>query len=202
MRKIPTLFVRDQQTKLVTPTVNPECQWVLDGQGVGTRKLDGTCCRVQDGKLFKRHEVKHRGNAKEGWQPFLNYPAGWEAAAPLDPETGKEQGLVPVGDGPEDRWHREAWAAWQESQKYADECYVGGDGTYELCGPKVQGNPERFDSHVLMEHDTADRLPDAPRDFAGLREYLRTHDVEGIVWHRDNGDMVKIKKRDFGIKRG
>ena len=38
-------------------------------------------------------------------------------------------------------------------------------------------------------------------DFAGIREYLRAHDIEGIVWHRANGDMVKIKKKDFGLPR-
>ena len=26
------------------------------------------------------------------------------------------------------------------------------DGTFELCGPKVQGNPERFETHQLVKH--------------------------------------------------
>jgi len=26
------------------------------------------------------------------------------------------------------------------------------DGTYELVGPKVQGNPEKFDKHTLIRH--------------------------------------------------
>ena len=75
------------------------------------------------------------------------------------------------------------------------------DGTYELCGPKVQGNPERLGRHFLVAHATADRLADCPRDFEGLKAYLAGHDIEGVVWHRENGEMVKIKKKDFGLRR-
>ena len=38
-------------------------------------------------------------------------------------------------------------------------------------------------------------------NFEGIKKYLKDKDIEGIVWHRDNGDMVKIKKKDFGFKR-
>jgi hypothetical protein len=27
------------------------------------------------------------------------------------------------------------------------------------------------------------------------------HNIEGIVWHHSDGRMVKIKAKDFGIKR-
>jgi hypothetical protein len=59
MRKIPTLFKRDENNrKHVTSEANPECHWVLDGDGVATRKYDGTSCLVKDGKFFRRYEVK------------------------------------------------------------------------------------------------------------------------------------------------
>ena len=45
----------------------------------------------------------------------------------------------------------------------------------------MQGNPEGFVEHVLIRHG-CDRLLDAPRDFAGLKEYLSEHDIEGVVW--------------------
>ena len=64
----------------------------------------------------------------------------------------------------------------------------------------MQGNPEGFVEHVLIRHG-CDRLFYAPRDFAGLKEYLSEHDIEGIVWHHHDGRMVKIKGRDFGIRR-
>lgn len=180
MKKIPTLFKRDPATKLryVTSEVNPAAQWVADGEGVPTRKYDGTCCLVRDGALFKRHEVK----------PGKQAPANFEAAD-YDEVTGKTVGWVPVGDGPEDKWHREAWQ---------DGRYSLGDGTYELVGPKVQGNPEGYERHVLIRHADAEVLPaDTPRDYDGLREMMRDFDYEGLVWHHPDGRMAKIKRRDF-----
>jgi hypothetical protein len=73
-------------------------------------------------------------------------------------------------------------------------------GTWELCGPKVQGNPEGFENHILIYHGIVD-LPDAPRTFNELRAYFESHDLEGIVWHHPDGRMAKIKARDFGINR-
>ena len=40
-------------------------------------------------------------------------------------------------------------------------------------------------------------LADAPRTFAGLMAYLQDKPIEGIVWHHEDGGMVKIKKADF-----
>lgn len=151
----------------------PGAEWVPAGEGVATRKYDGTCCMVRDGKLWKRYEVKKRKTP----------PPNFEAATEPDPNTGKQQGWVPVGDGPEDKWHREAFSGQE-------------DGTYELCGPKVQGNPEGFNSHVLIPHGK-DILEDAPRTFDEIHAYLEKRTIEGIVWHHPDGRMVKIKKRDF-----
>ncbi len=191
MKKIPTLFQRNHAgDHLVRNEVNPECQWVLDGEGVPTRKLDGSCCMIRDGKLYKRREVC----------PGDNPPADWEAAAEQDEETGKRQGWVPVGGSPEDRWHLQAFRNLPHGTP---------DRTLELCGPKVQGNPERElvemlvgpEQHVLIPHGII-VLGVCPRDFYALGEYFRANDIEGIVWHRGNGDMAKLKGRDYGIKRG
>jgi len=78
------------------------------------------------------------------------------------------------------------------------------DGIYEAIGPKIQGNPEKFEKHTLVRVVPFDKwlfLPDVPRTFVGLREYLLHEDMEGIVFHHSDGRMAKIKKRDFGIKR-
>jgi hypothetical protein len=182
MQKIISLFMRNYDgDRLVRDEVVPGAEWVLAGEGVATRKFDGTCCMVRDGKLYKRYD------AKQGKTP----PYGFEPAQEPDAKTGHWPGWLPVGDGPEDRWHREAWDA---HQRYAP------DGTYELCGPKVQQNPERVPSHVLIAHGFQ-QLPEAPRTFARIRHYLESHDIEGIVWHHPDGRMVKIKAKDFGLKR-
>ena len=181
MQKIISLFQRNYDgDRLVRDEVVPGAEWVLAGEGVATRKFDGTCCLVRDGKLYKRFDAKH------GKQP----PTNFEPAQDPDPISGHWPGWVPVGDGPEDKHHRAAFALDADLA----------DGTYELVGPKVQGNPDEFAEHELVPHG-AWELPSAPRDFAGLREYLRTANVEGIVWHHPDGRMVKIKAKDFGLKR-
>jgi len=180
MEKIITLFQRNYDgDRLVRDEVVPGAEWVLAGEGIATRKWDGTACLVRAGCLYKRYD------ARSGKAP----PANFVPAQPEpDPVSGHWPGWVPVGDGPEDRWHREAWA--QDTP----------DGTYELIGPRVQGNPEGLSAHALVPHG-ADPLPDAPREFDALRQYLQGTNIEGIVWHHPDGRMVKLKARDFGIRR-
>lgn len=74
------------------------------------------------------------------------------------------------------------------------------DGTYELCGPKVQGNPEGLPSHTLIRHGEM-TIGGAPLTFDGIRDFLATQNIEGIVWHHPDGRMVKIKTKDFGLRR-
>lgn len=181
MKKIISLFQRNYDgDRLVRDEIVPGAEWVIAGEGIPTRKMDGTCCLIQDGQLFKRHEVKH------GKTP----PSNFVPASEVDSETGKQQGWVPVGSEPDSIYHREAFGP-------------GGllDGTYELLGPKVQGNPEGFDHHILWPHGSEVLSTDTPRDFDGLKKYFEVCDIEGIVWHHPDGRMVKIKKKDFGLRR-
>lgn len=187
MKKIPTVFERDWNgdRSRVVDQVNPGCEWVLAGEGEATRKMDGTCCMVRSNRLFKRRELPKNTTAPDGFE-----------VADYDTETGKTVGWVAVGEGPEDRYHREAWTG----------CDTWPDGTYELVGPKVQGNPEGWHHHLLLRHGAKggpmSAIPDVPRSFDGLREWLAGKDIEGIVFHHNDGRMAKIKLRDFGLKRG
>lgn len=180
MRKIPTIFVRDWNgdRSRVLPQINPGCEWVAAGEGRATVKLDGTSCLVRGGKLYRRRELK-KGDAP---------PADFDVVG-HDEETGKTIGWIPVDDyGPEDKYHREAF-------------HGEADGTYELLGPKIQGNPEHETKHRLEPHGERLFDTDPPRTFEGLRAFLEPLDVEGIVFHHPDGRMAKIKKRDFGLKR-
>lgn len=197
MQKIISLFQRNYDgDRLVRDEVVPGAEWVLASEGIATRKFDGTCCMVREGKLFKRYD------AKKGKTP----PPGFEPAQEPDQLTGHWPGWLPVGDGPDDRWHREGLAALVATQRdrvMVPSWYLEAgdlDGTYELCGPKVQANPEGFDAHVLVPHGV-EPLPDCPRSFGGIKDYLAEWCIEGIVWHHPDGRMVKIKAKDFGIKR-
>ena len=180
MKKIPTIFNRNPENmKEILPEPHRDCGWVFAGEGVPTRKYDGTCCRVKDGKLWKRRELKNG-------QP---QPTGFELAD-FDDVTGKAVGWMPADDEKADRWHIEAFGDgnWP-------------DGTYELCGPKIQGNQEGFETHVLVPHSEATQYNNVPRTFDGLRDFLETMDIEGLVFHHQDGRMAKIKKRDFGQRR-
>lgn len=181
MKKIPTIFERDWNgdRSRVVDQVTPGCEWVLAGEGSATRKMDGTCCMVRQGKLYKRRELR------AGETP----PPDFELAD-YDAATEKTVGWIPVGEGPEDRWHR---AAYLEEINLAD-------GTYELIGPKVQGNPENWPGHQLVRHGSIFE-DDVPRTFQGLQQWLATQDIEGIVFRHPDRRMAKIKLRDFGLKR-
>lgn len=183
MKKIPSLFQRNHETdRLVRDEVTPGCEWVLRGEGVPTRKFDGTCCLVKDGNIFKRHELKKGKPA----------PAGFIAADEPDKVTGDQPGWVEVGHGPEDAWHREAF-----EKLFAHATAPIQNGTYELIGPKVQGNPERHAGHALVRHGSSHLPLSTPRTFEGLKAYLGAHAIEGIVWHHRDGRMAKIKRKDF-----
>lgn len=182
MKKIQSLFQRNYEgDRQVRDELVPGSEWVANGEGQATRKYDGTCCRIKDGKLFKRYEVKKGKNPPEGFEP----------ANEVDPNTGKQQGWIEVGYGNENKWHLEAFQNLQYKT----------DGTYELMGPKIQGNLEGFEEHVLVSHAEATILEDCPRTFEELKKYLADGNIEGIVWHHPDGRMVKIKGRDFGIAR-
>lgn len=190
MKKIPTIFERDwagDKSRVVGKVV-PGCEWVFAGEGVATRKMDGTSCLIEGNRFMKRREVGRGDPIPEGFR-----------ISTQDEETGKTIGWIPVGDGPEDRWHREAF---NDPQSWDGLVAARADGTYELLGPKVQGNPENFHRHVLMPHSEAEVLADCPRSFDELRTWLTGRNIEGVVFHHPDGRMAKIKLRDFGIKRG
>lgn len=199
MKKIPTVFRRHLSGRhLIYDEVVPGCEWVLAGEGVPIRKWDGTACLIRDGQLYKRYD------AKNGRTP----PPGFVPAQEPDPTTGHWPGWLPVGDGPEDRWHREGlsnmgddYEAWLAADGISIDSFIRQhEGTYELCGPKILGNPERLSRHLLIPHGMH-ILESVPRTFDGLRDYLAAHDMEGIVFYHPDGRRAKIKGRDFGHER-
>ena len=210
MKKIQTLFLRigeynpTYKGKLaydVSNLVRPGCEWVLEGLGVATRKWDGTCCLVKEGKLWKRH------TAKPG--EYIPMPARG-AADVITVDLSKGIVWLPVTDAPEDKWHREAWDQWlEEPAQDAYEAFANYVGTYELCGPKVNGNHEGLDTHVLIRHgEPVVKWMDIPT-FDGIKAVLDGPllNTEGIVWHHKEDEhlpyqdrrMAKIKRRDFGL---
>ncbi len=183
MKKISTLFVRDLTTHRVIDQVVPGCEWVGDadvGQ-VATRKYDGTCTRCDSsGIWWARREVK----AGKEW------PRGF-VLEDEDQITHKTVGWVPMYESSDN-------VLWAEALGTADPTSWKA-ATYELVGPKINGNPENRPRHELIEHGRH-LLFDAPTTFLGLKRYLEHFTGEGIVWWAGDGRRAKIKRSDFGWK--
>ncbi len=205
MKKIISVFQRNYDgNREIRDEVTPGAEWVLRGEGVATRKYDGTCCLVEAGKLYKRRELRVRyataadseinrigekDGKSEGFVVIGGLPTGFKAATEVDTTTMKVQGWMPVCF--EDRWHLAAFAIrpnWP-------------DGTYELIGPKVQGNAEHETFHILIKHSEAALIEDFPRSFESMKLWLSKRDIEGVVFHHPGGRMAKVKKSDFGLTR-
>jgi hypothetical protein len=190
MRKMPCLFQRDFTDKrrpVLLEGVTPGCEWVLNGEGVATIKRDGTACCIIGGKLHARYDAK---NSKPA-------PVGGIPCDEPDPVTGHWPHWVPVLDQPQFKWHREAWEV-----TLVDGEPTLADGTYELVGPKLQSNPERFEHHSFLAHGS--ETVDLPvRSFAVIRETLRMLPYEGLVFWRQpgvvGGMLCKIRRADFGF---
>ena len=178
MRKCVTMFDRDQKTFKVIDKVAIGAEWAANGEGIATRKWDGTCCRVEGSRLWKRYD----GTKSKYLPPDFVHADGAES---------HWLGWRPVGNGPEDRWHNEAWDNVGQALS---------DFTYELLGPAINKNPEGMEIHTFRRHGDI-VYQDTPRSFAALKEWFTEKDIEGVVFHHPDGRMVKIKLKDFGLKR-
>lgn len=188
MKKMKSVFVRefsDNHSVKVTSEVTAGCEWVLNGEGVATRKWDGTCTLIENG------EISRRFDCKKGRTP----PVGFVPADNPDPITGHWPGWVkidkfnPKGD---EKFFVEAY-----KNTFGSLDFIPENGTYELCGPKINSNPEKLDKHIFIKHGEC--ILNVPRSLDGIRQFLIENNIEGIVFHRGNGNMAKIKRTDFGI---
>lgn len=169
MKKIPTIFLRDLKLKCtpVYDEVNPECQWVFDGEGLATRKIDGVNIKMDDGMAYVRVKPNTKDYIEAPYELF-------------------------IGD---DKYIREAIQG-REIEDGIYEAYGEGirgnaekvDG-YHMVRIAYDGRPNGYD-HALVIHGIE-------RSYRGLMGYLATHDIEGIVFHHRDGRMAKIKTKDF-----
>jgi len=197
MKKLSTLFKKDpNDLGRVINEINPENEWVLKF-GIPTRKFDGTSCAIINGELYKRYDAKK--NKKGIKKPIP------EGAIPCQ-EPDKKSGHHPhwircIEANPADRYHFEAFNYLLSQPITCEFNPKRYDGTYELCGDKIQGNPEKIKGHRLIKHG-CEKIDLITYDFERLRHFLLVTDIEGIVFHHlTDGRMCKIRKSDFGIKR-
>lgn len=185
MKKISTLFKKNpNDLGMVINEINPENQWVINGEGIATRKFDGTATAIINGELYKRYDVK---NGKQ--IPF---------------------GAIPCQEADSITGHHPHWLKCDRN-KAGDKYFFEGfddlgnkeDGTYELCGEKILRNAEKITGHKLIKHGS-EILEIPSLQFNDLKAYLESNlnDIEGIVFHHKTDErMCKLRKKDFKIKR-
>ena len=253
-KKISTLFKKDpSDLGRIINEVNPENQWVFDGEGIATQKFDGTSTAIINGELYKRYDAKLKPSkifeifdkvSKTSGKPFKNGElvdeiinfainentpnrvmgallknsdtivslVGLQVVGKFTNEYYKPipTGAIPCQEPDLMSGHHPHWLKCdinKPDDKYFFEAFNAlenkEDGTYELCGPKVQSNPEKLEIHTLIKHGSI-VLDLESLDFEYLKEYLSNpeNDIEGIVFHhKTDGRMCKIRKCDFNIKR-
>ena len=185
MKKISTLFKKDPDNLgRVINEKNIENQWVFDGEAIATRKFDGTAIAIINGELYKRYDVK------KGKQAPVDAIPCQEA----DPISGHHPHWLKCDrNKAEDKYFFEGFDALENIE----------DGTYELCGEKVQRNPEKINGHKLIKHGS-ELLQLPSLNFEDLKAYLSdpSNNIEGIVFHHKSDErMCKLRKSDFGIRR-
>lgn len=184
MNKIPSVFMRNPDNmRELTKTPHPDALWVIAGEGIPTRKYDGTCVMLdEDGRWWARREVKAGKVPPPNWKPVEK-----------DDFTGKIMGWEPIEQSGWRRFHQRATAFKDFTP-----------GTYELCGPNINGNPEKLEEDTLFKHGEGEVWPytqTEPYTYEELRDLVlyvqKHHGWEGIVWHHPDGRMAKLKGRDF-----
>lgn len=187
MKKIPTLFTRTFEGHKVvdiTDEIAPGCELALY-QGTATVKVDGACCAVINGKFYKRYD------AKAGRKP----PEGAIPCSDPDPVTGHWPHWAKVSkDEPGDRWFIEA----AKNYALALDLEAIPHGTYEAVGPHFNANPYDLGIDILVRH--GGEVVEVERTFESIKNWLETHNEEGLVFWLDGEPVCKIKRKDFGLK--
>lgn len=174
MKKMQTLFEQDEKYRML-----PKLRVDLKNYTMSVKK-DGTSCMIKDNELYKRYDANEKKGRKlpKEYIPCQNEP--------------NYNGSFPV------------WVKVEENDYYHHEAFNKKenwvDGTYELCGPKVNANKERLSEHVLLKHGD-EIINGLSLDYDDIKNYLENRNIEGIVVKdKDTGIMYKIRKIDFGMK--
>lgn len=183
MNKIKTIFDRDWEGNR---TVIDKLAVDFDfANAIATEKLDGTNVRLTVRnhtcvRLEKRRNPDKRQKAQGIEDPWY---IDADQYSPEDKYIFEAVGNTDLEDIPDGEWSGEA------------------------LGPSIQGNTLNLDSHrvVLFSCGKAPVLANVPTTYDKLKAWLSTAKsaygnncgIEGVVWHGKDGQMVKIKTKDF-----
>lgn len=200
MKKIPTLFERVfEGNKIVDvlPNITEGCEEAFL-HGKATLKIDGSCCAVINGELYKRYDAKNGKPVPKGAIKCQEEP---------DPITGHLPCWVKCDrNNPADKWF---WAAYDNTLnminiRLSDLDFLSdsvrlSDGTYEAAGKHFNGNPYNVTSDILFSHGKINLYVE--RTFESVKKFLAENkDIEGIVFWFEGKPVCKIKRSDFGYE--
>ena len=192
MKKIPTLFERVYENHKIIdilPNATQGMEWVFDGEGVATVKIDGACCAIINGEFYKRYDAKNGKPVPDG---------AIKCQEEADLITGHLPCWVKVDkNNPADKWFYEAY---YNTCMWTNQGLNPKDGTYEAVGKHFQGNPYNYNNDSLIKHGS--QIIEVERTFDGIKKYLSENYIEGIVFWKDGEPKCKIKRSDFGFEWG
>ena len=184
MKKIPTIFKREESLggKIVNQYVVDTVQLLCS---MATEKIDGTNVRITIRNHNAVRAEKRRNPNKI--QKFKGIIEPW---------------YVDATDGdPQDQYIF-------DGIKNTDFTNIpDGEWSGELVGKNIQGNPLQLENNriIFFTLGQAPVFENVPITFDELKEWLPMQKskvnpnagIEGIVWHCRNGQMMKIKTKDF-----
>jgi hypothetical protein len=191
-------------------TEDPRPEWVESLREEVPRitvKVDGSCVRIIDGTLYKRRDIRR------GKTPPSN--------AVFEPEVSGDVCWLPLSMDMEDACFRSTLASentfWSLNE-HGDPIQMRmEDGTYEIIGPKIQGNPydipvldcdlmvQRkgnlksiiFPRHYLIQHGSIvvhGLSSTEEMNYASLKDFILRNGIEGLVFHFPSGKLFKINR--------
>jgi len=185
MRKIKTIFERENGRvvpKVVTGV--PLEMLALDKTVKATEKLDGMNVRVtiRSGTCVRLEKRRNPDKI----QKYKGIIEPW---------------YVDTAISSEDKWLNDALKNTDLSG------LPDGEWSGEALGPNIQGNPLNLPTNRILFF-TLGQAPvfeNVPTSYEELKEWLPKQKskygvncgIEGIVWHCANGEMYKIKTKDF-----
>ena len=169
-----TLFEQDETHKVI-----PVLRKDIKKYTISVKK-DGTSCMILNNVLHKRYDA----NMKKGRKLPDKYivcqdEPNYNGSFPVWVEINKN-----------DKYHIEAFS---KKEKWEN-------GTYELCGEKINGNKENIKGHKLLKHGDV-QVFNLKLEYEEIRTYLENNNIEGLVIKdEETSYLYKIRRKDFGIK--
>jgi hypothetical protein len=183
MEKIKTIFERDHAgNKKVINKLIVEYDFK---NATATEKVDGMNVRVTIRKNTAVRLEKRRNPSKSQKEKGIIEP--WYVDA--------------IENDPADKWLFDALKNTDLSQ------FPEGEWSGEAIGENIQGNPLNLKKNFILffSLNQAPVFENVPTDYDTLRVWLPLQKskignncgIEGIVWHSEKQEMVKIKTKDF-----